>query len=162
MKHIIKIKSWYHFKRRIPKRYKKYYEDKDVIQVSLKTTSEAVAIQRASVLGVELDKLWVKLSENTSIDKNHSYDKAVNTAQTFNFSYRSISELASSDIEKIINRLYALQSDVPETPENISALLGGEEKPSFPISEALESFIAFEKPNHTRKSEDQLVRRQMI
>ncbi|PCJ02771.1 MAG: hypothetical protein COB14_00715 [Alphaproteobacteria bacterium] len=156
MRHIIKIKSWYHFKRRIPKRYKKYYEYQDVIQVSLKTTSEAVAIQRASVLREELDRLWSKLSENTSLDKNHSYHKAVHTAQTFNFSYKSISELASSDIEKIVHRLDALQSDVPETPENISALLGGEEKPSFPISEAIDSFIEFEKPNHTRKSEDQL------
>ena len=156
MKHIIKIKSWYHFKRRIPKRYKKYYEGKDVIQVSLKTTSESVAIQRASVLREELDRLWMKLSENTPIDKNHSYHKAVSTAQTFNFSYRPVSELANSDLEKIINRLDVLQSEVPETPENVSALLGGEEKPSFPISEALESFIEFEKPNHTRKSEDQL------
>ena len=156
MKHIVRIKSWYHFKRHIPKRYKKHYDGQDVIQVSLKTTSEAIAIQRAAVLRDELDKLWEKLSKSTSVDKDSSYHKAVHTAQTFNFSYKSTSELASADVGKILNRLDALQPIEPKTPEDISALLGGEEKPSFPISEALNSFIEFEKPNHTRKSEDQL------
>tara|TARA_R110002095_G_scaffold116886_1_gene101950 strand:+ start:93 stop:1400 length:1308 start_codon:yes stop_codon:yes gene_type:complete len=156
MRHIIKINGWYHFKRRIPKRYKKHYEEQDVIQVSLKTTSESVAIQRASVLREELDNLWDKLSKGAAIDKDYSYHKAVHTAQTFNFSYRPISELATSDIETIMDRLDALQSEIPETEDNVAALLGGKDKPLFPISSALDSFIEFEKPNHTRKNESQL------
>ncbi len=156
MRHIIKIKGWFHFKHRIPKRYLKYYDGQEIIQVSLKTTSESVAIQRASVLKEELDNYWNNIVKNIPMDKDYEYSKAVHTAQTFNFSYKSISELAGSDVSKIIDRLDALQSDIPETDENVTALLGGKEKPKFPISEALDSYIEFEKPNHTRKNESQL------
>ncbi len=118
MRHIIKIKGWFHFKRRIPKRYLKYYDGQEIIQVSLKTTSESIAIQRASVLREELDNYWNNIVKNIPMDKDYEYSKAVHTAQTFNFSYKSISELAGSDVSKIIDRLDALQSDIPETDEN--------------------------------------------
>ena len=156
MRHIIKIKEWYYFKRRIPKRYKKYYESTVVLQVSLKTTNESVAIQRASVLREELENLWDMLAREIPLDKNQHYHTAVSTAQTYNFNYRPASQLANCDLEKIISRIQALKSEVPETEETVSALLGGNDIPVFPISEALEQYFEFERPNQTRKTADQL------
>lgn len=148
--------SWYYFKRRIPTRYRQYYNDQAIVEVSLKTQSEAIAIQRADVLKAELQKLWDKLESQESIDKNHEHDQAVQIAQSFDFSYRPSSELAQADLEKIINRVQTIMAGIPETENNIIALLGGENIPGYFLETALNDYFEFEKPNLSRKSADQL------
>lgn len=157
MRYLIKRKNWYYYKRRIPKYHQHHYGTQSVIHVSLKTTSEPVAIQRASILNSELEKLWNKLTANQPLNTDHEYQKAVQTAQSFNFSYRTIDELAQGDLEKIINRTQAIQQPaIFEKEQDIAALLGKHTVASLTISKALDEFFEFEKPNHTRKNADQL------
>ena len=61
MKHVIRRGKWFHYKRRVPQLYADLYEN-PVIQVSLKTDSQSIATQRASILNNELERLSTNLA----------------------------------------------------------------------------------------------------
>ena len=156
MRYLIKRKDWYHFKRRIPKCYKHYYPNQTFIQASLKTTSEAVAVQRAEILNKELEKIWQTLDMKDPSHIDRDFQKAIYIAQSFNFSYRPVGELAHGSLEKIIHRTQTIDAAKVNKQDEIAALLGGHTKSAIKISQALRDFFAFEQPNLRRKNEDQL------
>lgn len=94
MKHVIRRGSWFHFKRRVPDLYRPYYES-EFIQVSLKTDSERVAAQRASILNHEIEQLWSELgTEGGQGPESSAFDAAVATARMSGFNYRPAREIA--------------------------------------------------------------------
>lgn len=155
MKHVIKRGNWFHFKRRIPKLYAHLYDDA-VIQVSLKTDSEKIAAQRASILNNELESMWSEMARNVSSPKNATYAEAVTIARMSGFGYRPAIEIASQDIGAIVSRLDAVKSDIEHNPKKIKAVLGHHDHPQLTISMALDEYFEFEKPNLLNKSKDQI------
>ena len=156
MRHIIKRGKWYYYKRRIPGLYRDFY-DGDIVQVSLKTDSETTARQRASILNNELEKLWHQMAcgeEQTQSDK--LFQQAVTIARLGGFTYRPAAEIAKGDIVNIVSRIEAVKEDVENNPDRVHAILGGQNKPDFPLSKALEAYFDFEEPNLLNKSEDQI------
>ncbi len=67
-----------------------HYDGKEFVQVSLKTTSESIAIQRASVLDAEIEKIWAGISASTKFDKITAFENAVNIARSYNFTYMTV------------------------------------------------------------------------
>ena len=156
MKHVIRRGKWFHYKRRVPQLYADLYEN-GVIQVSLKTDSENIAAQRASILNNELERLWSQLgSTSKSLDHADSYSEAVAIARMSGFGYRPALEIAREDIGKIVSRVEAVKDDFKDNPKKVEAILGHHERPVLSISKALEEYFIFEKPNLLSKGEDQL------
>lgn len=155
MRHIIKRGKWFHFKRRVPNLYSHYY-DNDVIQISLKTDSETVAIQRASILNNELEKVWSQFAEHGQAETDALFKQAVTIARMSGFGYRPTTEIAEQNIGKILSRINSIKNDGNNHPEKVHAILGGHKIPEFPLSKILESYFEFEKPNLLNKSDDQI------
>lgn len=155
MKHIIRRGKWFHFKRYIPKLYKQFYSA-EYIQVSLKTDSEKVALQRAQALNVELEKIWAHMINNGTKDTQEMFEKAVISAQVSGFSYRTTEEVIKSDIEKLISRILSAKDNEEIEPEKALAILGIKGKPSYPISQAQDDYFAFQMPNMMDKGDLQI------
>ena len=155
MRHIIKRGRWFHFKRRIPNLYSHFY-DNDVIQISLKTDSETVAIQRASILNNELEKIWSQLTEHDQAAKENLFEQAVTLARMSGFGYRPAAEIADQSMGKILSRINSIKGDGNINPEKVHAILGIHDRPELLISKILESYFEFEKPNLLNKSDDQI------
>lgn len=155
MKHVIKRGNWFHFKRRIPKLYAHLYDDA-VIQVSLKTDSEKIAAQRASILNNELERMWSEMARNVSSPNNATYAEAVTIARMSGFGYRPAIEIASQDIGAIVSRIEAVKTDIEHSPEKVKAVLGHHDRPQLTIGMALDEYFEFEKPNLLNKSKDQI------
>lgn len=156
MQHYIQIGKWFHFKRRIPKRYQNFYGNKKFVQVALKTTDQSVAIQRSSILNSELEKNWKKLSSNNNFNKDHEFQRAIEIAQAYDFSYKPAEEIAKDDLYRIINRVKAIKEEEIVDSEKVGAILGGYGRPSISLRELWEDYFAFTRPDLIGKSENQL------
>ncbi len=156
MRRYIKIGKWFHYKRRIPKQHREHYGGKQFLQVALKTDAESVAIQRASILDREIERIWSRLTDRPTYDKDRAFQRAIEIAQAYDFSYKSVEELAQDELHKIINRTNALAAQETPDEETVGALLGGFDKPRLPLDELWEDYYAFTKPNLIGKTENQL------
>ncbi|MBL3619425.1 MAG: phage integrase SAM-like domain-containing protein [gamma proteobacterium endosymbiont of Lamellibrachia anaximandri] len=156
MRHYIKIGKWFHYKRRVPKEHINYYQNTKIIQVSLKTTSESVAIQRSTILDKELQRIWSALKITPSFNKDHAFEKAVEIAQTYDFLYRPSEEIATIELHKIINRAQSIEPDIETNEENVSAILGGYKKPHLSLEDIWDDFFSFNKANLIGKTDNQL------
>lgn len=135
--------------------YRDFY-DHEVIQVSLKTDSEIIARQRASILNNELEKIWHQVATGGQPEKDGLFQQAVLIARLSGFTYRPAAEIAKGDIGKIVSRIEAVKNDVGKNSDRIGAILGNHERPDLPVSTALLDYFDFEKPNLLNKSEDQI------
>lgn len=156
MKNIFRRGKWYQFRRRVPNLYRPFY-DEEVIQVSLKTDSETIAIQRAAILNSELERLWSQITtpDHAPISQDN-IDYAVTLARLNGFGYRPASEIAAQDIGRIVSRVSSVKSDIETNPGKVKAILGHHDKPGLTISKALDIYFDFEKPNLMNKSQDQI------
>lgn len=156
MKHVIRRGKWFHYKRRVPQLYADLYEN-PVIQVSLKTDSENIATQRASILNNELERIWSELAgSNNASDRDDSYSKAVSIARMSGFGYRPALEIAKQDIGRIVSRIETIKDDYKDKPDTVKAILGHHDRPALSISTALKEYFEFEMPNLLNKSKDQI------
>lgn len=156
MRHIYREGKWYYFKRRIPAIYRAFYT-REFIKASLRTDSESIAQQRAQIMNIELEKIWLHLSQHGTRDSEPMYQKAVRLARTSGFQYRHAQEIAQNDIEDIVSRVMALTDDKSLSHEqNVQAILGGLPKAALPISEALNEYFSFEKQNLMGRSDAQI------
>ncbi len=133
-----------------------HYDGKEFVQVSLKTTSESIAIQRASVLDAEIEKIWGGISASTPFDKITAFENAVNIARSYNFTYKPVIEVADEDIYKIINRIKTIDNSREIDEKAISALLGGIDKPALLLKDLWSDYYSFMKPDLNRKTSEQL------
>ncbi len=104
MQYVIQRGKWFHFKRRIPKLYRDFY-DNDLIQVSLKTDSEIVVRQRASILNHELERLWNQIATGGNPEHVSLFHQAVSIAHLGGFTYRPAVEIAKKDLGQILSRV---------------------------------------------------------
>jgi len=155
MRHIVKRGKWYHYRRRVPDLYSHLY-DHDVIQFSLKTDSETVAVQRASILNNELEKIWSQLGLHGAPNKDALFRQAVTVARMSGFGYRPAAEIAEQDLDKILSRINAIKNEDSSDPDKIHAILGSHKKPELPLSKIIDDYFEFEQPNLLNKSDDQI------
>jgi len=156
MRHIYRDGQWYYFKRRIPALYRDYYS-REFIKTSLKTDSEAVAQQRAQIMNMELEKIWLHISQRGLNDSKALYQQAVHLARMSGFPYQPAQDIAQGEIENIVSRVLELRDDsAPKQEHRAQALLGGLPEVKQPISEALEEYFQFEKQNLLGRSDAQI------
>lgn len=157
MDYVLKRGKWYYYKRRVPVEIQKYY-DKEVIQTSLKTDSEQLAKQRATIFNSELEKLWESLVIDNEQETNSKLSKAKHIARIHGFSYSPATHIAESPIEEIIQRVNAVKHDISNNPNKVEAILGKHDDNKLSISSSLDVFFDFQKPNLSNKSPQQIIK----
>jgi len=157
MDYILKRGKWFYYKRRVPVEIQKYY-DKAVIQTSLKTDSEQLAKQRATIFNSELEKLWESLVLDNEQETSSKLSKAKHIARIHGFSYSPATHIAESSIEEIIHRVNAVKDDVSSNHDKVEAILGKHGDIKLSISNSLEVFFDFQKPNLSNKSPQQIIK----
>ena len=157
MDYILKRGKWFYYKRRVPVEIQKYH-DKAVIQASLKTDSEQLAKQRATIFNSELEKLWEGLVLDNESKTSSKLSKAKHIARIHGFSYSPATHIAESPIKEIIHRVNAVKDDISNNPDKVEAILGKHEDNKLSISNSLEVFFDFQKPNLSNKSPQQIVK----
>lgn len=156
MSYLIKRGKWFHFRRWIPEDFQNLYKGRKFIWVSLKTDSEAIALQRANQLNAELEDIWSQALFEDNFDVESKFKQAVRHARINGFRYKSTKDISNDDLVSLVARIMKMKSISGPEQFDVEALLGSPDKPSYPISKALTEFFEFEKPNLQKKSGDQL------
>jgi hypothetical protein len=153
MKYVKKRGVKYHFVRRVPKDIRAI-DDREFIQVSLKTDSANLAQHRATILNQHINAYWESLIIDPS-NKEERFKQAVHLARLHGFGYKSAAEIAHEPVEKIIERVIAATSH-NATLDTKKALLGAVEHPAIKLSSALEKFWTLSKDKQLKKSTGQI------
>jgi len=156
MKNIIKRGKWFHFMRRIPKMYMRFYNPQQkYIKVTLKTDSEIVAMQRAQILNAELEKIWSHMAFNGDLEKDNMLEDAVFHSQNSLASSHTTREVADKGIGSIVSRVYSVSDEQDQKKNNLAIALGSNESERYSFQQAFTDFVDFERPNLMDKSDHQ-------
>ena len=156
MEYIFQRGKWFYYRRRVPRFIRPFYE-KDIIQVSLKTDSQKLAMQRATLFNNELERIWADcVKDNGSHNSDNQIARAKQISRLHGFSYLSADDIAKGNINDIIGRLGAVESHIDQNPEIVEAVLGKHKTSSMKISEAINHYFEFQKVNLLNKSANQI------
>ena len=145
--------GWWHYVRRVPKRFAAV-DDRDWIQVALRTQSLEIAMMRRDALAEADSALWnARALEFRGGEPGRQswkiadrrYQAAVARAMAMGFVYRPVEELAAlPDIDEIVERLQAADKGKVPSEAKTEALLGGAPEPEdkTTVSEAFELYVS--------------------
>ena len=153
MKYVKKRGRRYHYVRRVPKDIRDV-DSRDFIQISLKTDSLTIAQQRAALLDQHIEHYWHRLLTGTAEQADKLYQQAIRLVRFSGVGYRPAEDIANEQIEHVVKRIM-LASQSPDSIQ-AHALLGGIDKPSLPLTEALDSYWDLSKDKLLGKSPDQI------
>lgn len=153
MKYIKKRGTNFHFVRRVPQDIRAI-DDREFIQVSLKTDSASLAQHRATILNQHINAYWESLIIDPN-NKEERFKQAIHLARLHGFGYKSAVEVAQEPVEKIIERVI-LATSHNTTQDTKEALLGAVERPAITLSAALEKFWDLSKDKQLNKSAGQV------
>ena len=130
----------YYLRKRIPARFSTIDPRKE-IWVSLKTDSKSLAQEKAKLLWVTLLDAWEARLQGNSVDAAERFEAAHDIVRSKGLSYLPIQDVARLRLEKLLERIEALQTgagrvEMAEAP----ALLGVVPKPEITIGQALEIY----------------------
>lgn len=153
MKYVKKRGAHFHFVRRVPKDIRAV-DDREYIQLSLKTDSPSLAQQRATILNQHINTYWESLIIDPS-NKEERFKQAVHLARLHGFGYKTASEIAHSPVQEIVERVLQASRHNEALPRN-EALLGGVKCLEITLSAALEKFWELSKDKQLNKSAGQI------
>lgn len=158
MPYVITRNKLKHFKRRIPAKYRPYYNEKiEFIQISLETDSDTIAEKRALVLNEKIEHHWNQSFYQQQSIRKPNLKMLRDLTQQHGFQYKSTQEIAQSDLTEIVNRILVTKHEIGEAKQaSTPILLGNIQRNAFPISSALEEYFEFEVPNLRNKSPEQV------
>ncbi|MEL7539303.1 MAG: site-specific integrase [Pseudomonadota bacterium] len=143
------------FRRRVPEAYRRF-DTRDVIERSLKTSSEETAKLRRDLIVKEEELYWENLSavhlaeggdpQQMIAAATRRYEAAVATAMRAGFTYIPVQQLvASAPLEEVVDRVIAVaDASPPSKPLNAretEAIMGGASEPLVRVSDALEVYF---------------------
>lgn len=146
----------YHYRRRVPKRYRSV-EPREVINTSLGTDSLTVARSKGPMFWAEKIKGWEARLAGDTDDAEQRFAAAQELAQARGFRYlpmHKVLELPFADLEKRLSAI-PIRDGRPDLME-ARALLGAAPKPSITVTAALKLYWSLTKDLIQKKSLDQL------
>ncbi len=153
MKYIKKRGTNYHYVRRVPKDIRAL-DDREFIQISLKTDSASLAQHRATILNQHINAYWESLIINPT-NKEERFKQAIHQARLYGFGYITAKEIAHEPIEKIVERVIVATGHSTPT-ETQDAVLGDVTRPDITLSSALEKYWTLSKDKLLNKSDSQV------
>lgn len=152
---MIKIGQTYYYFRRVPQHVRQY-DSRQFIKISLKTKNEDEARRRERIYDDYIEEFWRSLIRSGSSNGfDADYKTAVTLARAHGFAYKSATEIAKSSLSEVIERVNATAQNGAKD-EVISAVLGGVDRPSIPLSDCIEKFWSLCADRLTGKSDNQV------
>lgn len=152
---------WY-LVRRVPAEYQ-HLDRRGLVRIS---TDIAVAHDPRGVkakdvvrqLDIELSAYWRGLLDGQAAAARIRFEAAAKRARALNLPYRTAGELAAdAPVAEILARLRLLtDADKIEAEAEVAAVLGGEPRPSFLISDLVDEFEAIHSATLAKKAPDQV------
>ena len=148
----------YYLRRRIPARFSTVDPRKE-IWVSLKTDSKTIAQDKAAALWETLVSAWEAKLRGNSLDASEKFAAAGEIARSRGFTYIPVQDVADLPLEKLLERIEALQNGDKKTSLlQAPAVLGLVEMPSMKVSDALVEYWKLTRDQTFSKSKDQIRR----
>ena len=114
------------------------------------------AARAVAKLNADLETYWRALLAGQGTEAKRQYEDARRLARALGFDYVPATELASRDIGEVLRRIESLiRRDTVDNPAEVTAALGGVEKPTFMLSEIFEEYERLNRANLARMSPDQ-------
>ncbi|RUW53335.1 integrase [Mesorhizobium sp. M1A.F.Ca.ET.072.01.1.1] len=151
---------WY-LVRRVPKEFASF-DRRGLVRIS---TGVAVADDPRGVrardavrsLGAELETYWRKLGDGQSAEAALRFEAARKRARSFGLAYRTNEELAAGPLDELIARMkLLLDRNAVDSATDVSAVMGGEQRPALRLSGLLKEFEAIEQQNLLAMSPNQI------
>jgi len=152
MTHLITIRGYYYYNRRVPEHVREL-DTRDTIRVSLKTDSKPIARQRAAVFNEQVEAYWQELLKHRKPHDNSKFGKTVKIARQMGFAYQPMSVVANLPILELVERLLVLKD---ATLPQVDAVLGGKPLPTVTVKTGLEKYWDYSKDKLLNKSPDQV------
>lgn len=110
-KNYVRIGSWYHYVRRVPRQVAEY-DTRTHVRIALKTKDEKEAMTGAAIYDDFIEKYWKDLVRSGQKDTNgEMFNKVRAVAKAHGFAYKNIAEVASSPLDEILSRVEAVSSN---------------------------------------------------
>ncbi len=152
--YIVRRGLWYHFNKRVPQALKEL-EQRDYVQVTLKTKCPDTAARRAAILNEYVDAYWSDIIENGPDNKELKFKRAMRMAELHGFRYKPATVIADEDLPQIIRRVEAVRN-YKDDEGQVEAILGGAGEPQLLVSEALNEFWDYARHKTLHKNDEQI------
>ncbi|WP_192182977.1 tyrosine-type recombinase/integrase [Mesorhizobium amorphae] len=153
---------WY-LVRRVPKEFAAY-DPRGLVRIS---TGVAVADDPRGIrardavrsLGAGLEAYWRRLGDGQSAEAALRFEAVRKRARSFGVAYRTNEELAAGPLDELMARIkLLLDKDAVEDAKDVSAVMGGEQRPALRLSGLVKEFETIEQqtllamsPNQVKK-----------
>lgn len=153
MKYVKKRGNRYHYVRRVPNDIR-HLEDREFIQISLKTDSLSLAQHRAAILDRSILKYWEMLFTSPD-DALKQYQDAIKYVRFLGISHMSATDIAMAEIEDVVTRVKLAERENTTVLQS-KAMLGAVDKPQLKLSECIDKYWSFSRDMQLGKSENQI------
>jgi integrase len=156
----IRRNGFWVLRRRVPKRYAGFDARKIVrISTGIRVADDPKAITATPLsqqLNRTLEAEWLALTNGEKPRARQRYDDAVLDAKALGFTYLTTPELALRPLEEILRRIEKLIARrTGDMTEEVTALLGGEDRPVVRTSELKTEYEALQQAALAQMSPDQ-------
>ena len=143
----IRRNGFWILRRRVPKRFAGFDSRKWVrISTHIRIADDPSAIRAAPIvqqLNRDLEADWLALAAGEKPRERQRYDDALLISRGLGFGYSTTPELMTRPMEELVRRVEVLigRRSV-DAPEEVSAVLGGEDRPALRVSELKDEYEA--------------------
>lgn len=124
----------YRYYRRVPTEVASL-EKRTHIKQSLKTKNLKEALAKAEVIHSATENLWRSLIRgDSSVSAIEKYEAAVKVAQSFGFTYKTVSEVAQLDLRELEQRFAVAEEAFGKSETVVNAVLGTAPEPTAKLS----------------------------
>jgi hypothetical protein len=147
-------------RRRVPKRFAGFDNRKIVrITTHIRIADDPNAIRAAPIvqqINRDLEADWLALAAGEKPRERQRYDEALLISRGLGFGYSPTAELMTRPMEELVRRVEVLigRRSV-DAPEEVSAVLGGEDRPALRVSELKDEYEALQRAALAQMSPDQ-------
>lgn len=156
----IRRNGFWVLRRRVPKRFAGF-DTRRIVRIStrIRVADDPKAITATPIaqqLHRTLEAEWLALANGEKPGARRRYDDAVLDAKGLGFTYLTTPELALRPLEEILRRIERLMARrTGDVPEEVTALLGGEDRPVVRVSELKTEYEALQQAALAQMSPDQ-------
>ena len=145
----------YYYRRRVPE-FISDYDTRSVVKISLGTKDEKEAVRKAAIYNDYIEDYWRSLIKGAGkCDAESEYRTAVKLAKAHGFAYKNAVDVAKEPLEEIVNRLSVAGRGM-ESKDTVASILGGVQRPKFPLGDCLEQYWPLCADRLINKSDDQI------
>ncbi|MEM9678879.1 MAG: DUF6538 domain-containing protein [Bacteroidota bacterium] len=153
MNYLVSRNGWFSYSRRVPNIFKEF-DPREKVRIALNTQCKRTALKKACALNDETESYWQSLARANKKHSDERYKEIVKLSRQLGFTYIPCAVLSEGDLMELHTRIQFLKNKM-NNETVVSAILGGEEQSGVLLSQALERFWEYAKPNLTDKNSDQ-------